>query len=409
MAAVPELLTLAARNVFRQRGRSAMTVLAITLGVAALVLSGGFIKDTVDELADSMIYSQSGHLQVSRAGYREQGGRDLAAWQLPDPEGLREELMALPEVEDVLLRLVFSGLLNNGRTDWAVIAEGVEPAREAALGSYMTIHQGRQLTADDHYAVFLGAGVAEALDVAPRDWVDLMTNTPDGAVNLLEFEVVGTFQTFAKEYDARALRLPLAAARELLGSAGAHLAVLRLARNDDAALVAAQLRAMLSPTEYELRDWRQLNPFYEQTVTLYRQQFGFLVLVILLMIALSVGNAINMSVHERAGELGTLLACGARQRHVFRLIVLESLFLGLLGAGVGVVLGNLLALGISAVGIPMPPPPNSDLGYIALIRQAWWITGLAALVGVLAPVLASLRPARRAARADIAEALRQVV
>jgi len=133
------------------------------------------------------------------------------------------------------------------------------------------------------------------------------------------------------------------------------------------------------------------------------------VLVILLVIALSVGNAINMSVHERAAELGTLLACGARQRHVFRLIVLESALLGLLGAGLGTLLGNLLALGISAVGIPMPPPPNSDLGYIALIRQAWWITGLAALVGVLAPVLAALRPARRAARADIAESLRQAV
>lgn len=404
---MPELLTLAVRNVFRQRGRSVMTVLAITLGVIALVLSGGFIKDTVDELADSMIYSQSGHLQVSRAGYRELGGRDLAAWQLPAPEALRERLLALPEVEDVLLRLVFSGLLNNGRSDWAVVAEGVEPAREAALGSYMTINQGRQLDVDDHYAVLLGAGVAEALDVAPGDWVDLMTNTPDGAVNLLEFEVVGTFQTFAKEYDARALRLPLAAARELLGSEGAHLAVLRLARTPDTPKVAAQLRATLAPETYELRDWRQLNPFYGQTVTLYRQQFGFLVLVILLVIALSVGNAINMSVHERAGEFGTLRACGARPRHVFRLVVLESLLLGLIGASLGVLLGNLLALAISAVGIPMPPPPNSDLGYIALIRQAWWITGLAALVGVLSPVLAAWRPARRVSRADIAESLRQ--
>lgn len=404
-----ELLTLAARNVVRQRGRSAMTLLAITLGVIALVLSGGFIKDTVDELADSMIYSQSGHLQVSRAGYRAQGGRDLAAWQLPAPQALRERLLALPEVEDVLLRLVFSGLLNNGRTDWAVVAEGVEPAREEALGSYITIDRGRQLRADDHYAVLLGAGVAEALDVGPGDWVDLMTNTPDGAVNLLEFEVVGTFQTFAKEYDARTLRLPLAAARELLASDGAHLAVLRLARTDATPVVAQTLRDTLLPEGYELRDWRQLNPFYEQTVTLYQQQFGFLVLVILLMIALSVGNAINMNVHERAAEFGTMMACGARRRQVFRLILLESLLLGLLGAGLGVLLGNLLALGISAVGIPMPPPPNSDLGYIALVRLAWWITGLAALVGVLAPVLAALRPARRTARADIAEALRHAV
>lgn len=406
---MPELFTLALRNVFRQRGRSAMTVLAITLGVIALVLSGGFIKDTIDELADSMIYSQSGHLQVSRAGYREQGGRDLAALQLPEPEVLRAHLLAEPAVEDVLLRLVFPGMLSNGRSDWAVLAEGVEPAREAALGSYVTIHRGRQLAADDHYAVLLGAGVAAALDVAPGDWLDLMATTDDGAVNVLEFELVGTFQTFAKEYDARAVRLPLTAARELLGSEGAHLAVLRLTTTADTGPVVARLRAGGLPEGLELRDWRQLNPFYGQTVTLYQQQFGFLVLVILLVIALSVGNAINMAVHERAAEFGTLQACGAPPRHVFRLILLESLVLGLVGAAAGIVLGNLLALAISAVGIPMPPPPNSDLGYIALIRQAWWITGLAFLVGVLAPVLAALRPARRAARADIAESLRRAV
>ena len=63
-----DLFKLALRNVFRQRGRSAATLSAIVFGVMALILSGGFVKDTIDGLAEAVIYGQSGHLQVSRQG-----------------------------------------------------------------------------------------------------------------------------------------------------------------------------------------------------------------------------------------------------------------------------------------------------------------------------------------------------
>lgn len=419
-----ELLRLALRNTLRQRGRSLMTLFAIAFGVAALVLAGGFVKDTVDELGESMIHSQSGHLQVNRTGYREQGSRDPAAFLMPEAPQLRAQLAALPGVEEAMLRMAFSGLLNNGNTDWAIIGEGVEPAAEARLGTYINIEHGRQLGGQDPYGILIGAGVAQALDLAPGDWVNLLTNTIYGAVNVLEFEVVGTFQTFSKDYDARAVRIPLPAAQELLGDAGAHLAVIRLAQTRDTAAVAAAARAALraigggetalgagegAAPRYEVQDWQQLNPFYRQTVQLYQQQFGFLILVILLMVALSVGNTINMSVYERAAEFGTMQACGTRRRQIFQQIVLESALLGIAGAALGVLLGNALALLISAIGIPMPPPPNSDLDYIALIRTAWWISGTAFAIGTLAPVIAALRPARRASRADIAGALRQGV
>jgi putative ABC transport system permease protein len=402
-----ELLKLAARNVFRQRGRSFMTLGAIVFGVVALILAGGFIKDTVDELGESMIHSQSGHLQVSREGYRQSGSGDTAGYLMRQPERLRGVLGELPGVDEVMLRTVFAGLLNNGRNDWAIVGEGVEPAAEARLGTYINLAQGRQLAAKDRYGMMIGAGVAEALALAPGDWLNLLANTPDGAVNVLEFQVVGIFQTFSKDYDARAVRIPLSAAQELMGDDGVHLAVIRLAQTRDTDAVARLLATQLHGQGYEVFDWKRLNPFYEQTVALYQQQFGFLLAVILLMLALSVGNAVNMNVHERAAEFGTMMACGTVRARVFRLILLESALLGLLGAVIGVAAGNLLALLISAIGIPMPPPPNSDLGYISLIRLSGWVSLAAGLIGVLAPTVAAVRPALRAAREDIADALRQ--
>ena len=67
------------------------------------------------------------------------------------------------------------------------------------------------------------------------------------------------------------------------------------------------------------------------------------------------------------------------------------------------------ALAISSVGIPMPPPPNANLGYTAIIRIVPGDIFAASLVGFFATVLAALMPARRAARLGIVDALRQGV
>lgn len=101
-----------------------------------------------------------------------------------------------------------------------------------------------------------------------------------------------------------------------------------------------------------------------------------------------------------------MLAVGNRSDSVFKLIMVESIFLGAFGAVIGMSLGCLAGLGISAIGIPMPPPPNANLGYTALIRLDPLSVATAGAIGFVATVLATIMPARKAARLDIVEALR---
>ncbi len=401
------ILKLALRNVGRHKGRTTLTLVSIVFGVVALILSGGFIEDTIIETGESMIHSYSGHLQVARKGYSTFGAQSPEKYLIEAPEKLRQTLAGEAGVDDVLLRISFSGLLGNGRSDWAISGEGVEPEREARLGSYITLAAGRQLTAQDRFGMMIGQGVARSLKLKPGDSVTLLVNTAGGAANALEFEVVGVFQTFSKDYDARAIRIPLDAAQELLATTGAHTAVVSLKKTRDTDAVAARLQATLPGAEYEIKTWVELNDFYTQTVTLYQQQFGFLVIIILVMLLLSVSNTVNMGVFERVAEFGTMLALGDRSSRVFRLIVMENLLLGLIGGMIGVGLGIALALQISAIGITMPPPPNADLGYTSHILIVPRYIVLAFTTGLVATVLASLAPARRVSRMEIAEALRQ--
>lgn len=395
------------RNVFRQRTRSAITLMAIAFGVASLVLAGGFVHDTYIQLAEALIHSQFGHVQISRAGFFEKGSRSPDKYAIDQPRPVRQRLEALAEVDDVLARTSFSGLINNGRMDLSIFGEGIEPNRESRLGSYLRIKVGRQLADSDAYGILIGDGVANALKLKPGDQVTLLVSTSGGALNTLDFDVIGVFQSFSKDFDARAVRIPLAAAQTLLGSQGVNTLVLSLKETRVTQAVVNRLRQSLDPKQFEAKAWYELSDFYEKTVDLYERQFGVLRSIILIMVLLSVANSVNMTVMERVGEFGTMMALGDRRRRTFGLIVAESAVLALAGSCIGVVLGSALAAGISAVGIPMPPPPNSDLGYTARIQIVPLELGLAFSVGMVATIAASILPAWRATRTPVVDALRQ--
>jgi putative ABC transport system permease protein len=403
------MLELAFRNIFRHRVRTGITLAAIVFGVVGLILSGGFVQDMFFRLGEVIIRSQTGHAQIAKAGFFTYGSRSPDKFVIAAPEEIRKTVAQWPGVADVLGRVQFSGLLNNGRTDLAIIGEGVEPDREAKLGVYQVITAGRRLADADRHGILVGQGVAEALKLVPGDPVTVLVNTAEGAMNTLDFEVVGVFQSFAKDYDARAVKIPLGAAQELLDARGVNLLVLSLERTRDTAAVVAQARALAASHGLEVKAWSELNDFYEKAVELYDRQFGVLRLIILAMVVLSVVNSVNMSLFERVGEFGTMRAVGDRGRKIFLLVMTEGALLSVIGAVLGVVVGVAVAVAISVIGIPMPPPPNANLGYTAAIRLAPAVIGGAFLTGVLATILASLLPAWRVSRIPVVEALRQNV
>src|SRR6476469_6180738 len=113
----------ALRNVFRHRARSAMTLGAIAFGVVALILSGGFVSDLYRQLGESIIHSQSGHLQVARPALFAQGSRSPEKHRIPNLDAVESALAGLSGVKEIMARLSFVGLMSNGRTDLPIIGE----------------------------------------------------------------------------------------------------------------------------------------------------------------------------------------------------------------------------------------------------------------------------------------------
>jgi putative ABC transport system permease protein len=404
------LFSLAWRNVFRQRARSAATLAAIAIGVAGLILAGGFVQDIFIQLGEAIIHSQTGHIQITREGYREGKSRAPEKYLIENSEALKARIQAAaPGISLTMARLNFAGMLNNGKRDLGIIGEGIEPGAEADIATFMHFVEGRALKSSDLDGIVVGQGVAKSLGLKVGDRITLVMTLSAGAVNTLDFELVGIFQSFSREFDARAVRIPLEAAQSLMDTSGTHLIVAMLEQTEATAAAVETLKRQLSQDGFQITAWYELSDFYEKTVELYDRQFGVLRLIILIMVLLSVVNSVNMTLFERTREFGTMLAVGDRSNSVFKLIMAESLWLGLLGALLGMALGCAAAMGISAIGIPMPPPPNANLGYTALIRIVPSTVVTAGIIGFVAAVLATVLPARRASRLEIVEALRHGV
>ena len=401
------MLKLALRNMMRHRGRTGLTLAVIISGVASIILTGGFVEDVFVQLREATIHSQLGHIQVYRTGYRERGAATPFKYLIDKPADVLQRAGEVGSVATVMARLNFTAMINNGRTDLAVLGEGMEPDKEAKLGTSITIVAGRTLTNADSFGMLLGEGIAHASQLKPGDRATLLVNTIDGALNSVDFDVIGIFRSFSREYDARAVRIGLPAAQELLAARAINAVVISLANTESTDAAAEYLQQHLDPALYEVKTWRELADFYAKTVALYRRQFAVLQAIILIAVLLSVANSVNMSVYERTGEFGTLMALGNRGSQVSRLVIVENLLLGLTGGVAGALVGGLLAAIISSLGIPMPPPPNSEIGYTAVIRATPVDMGIGFTIGIVATVLAAILPAWRVARMPIVDALRQ--
>ncbi len=408
VALLPDVVTLrlALRNVFRQKARTALTLLIIGVGVAGLILSGGFVGYSLETLRESTIHAQLGHLQVYRAGYYAEGKRSPYKYLIERPDDLMAQIKERPEVFDAMERLSFAGILNNGKSDLAILGEGIESDKEAHLGTQIKLVEGRALEAKDSFGIMIGEGVASAAGLKPGDVVTLLLNTQEGALNNLEFTVVGVFQTTSKDYDARAVRISLADAQALLASKAVNSIVVELKQTAQTDAVLAALRTKLDPATFEIKSWLDLADFYDKTSALFKRQFAILQAIILLSVLLGVANSVSMTIFERTGEFGTLMAVGTRRRPLFTLVIIENVIVGLLGSLLGIVIGVLVALLINALQITMPPPPNSNSSYFAGIHIDGAIVLTAFLIGSIATPMMALLPARRISRVAVVDALR---
>ena len=399
-------VNLAIRNLRRNARRTAIAAGTVSAGIIAFLVAGGFIAWIFQDMREATIHSQLGHAQIVRPGFHEKGIADPYAFLLPAAGREQELLTAMPGVVALTPRLVLSGLISHGETTVAFAGEGIDPIREKPISSRIRLLAGRDLGSGEDKSVLLGEGLAASLGAKPGDTVVLLATTANGSASALELTVAGTFAPVAKEYDDSAVRLPIAMARKLMRVDGATSWVVLLGNTRLTAGFVHDARDRLPSRDFEVVPWSELADFYNKTVVLFSKQVTVMKVIIGLIIILTISNTLTMSVMERTAEIGASLAVGVPGTVVMRLFVTEAALIGMLGGTVGVVMGVLLAQLISAIGLPMPPPPGMAHGYLAKILVTPELAIDAFLLAMVTTLIASAFPAWKAGRMNIVDALR---
>jgi putative ABC transport system permease protein len=351
------------RNLFRQRMRTLLTVLGISIGITTVVALGAVtsgLKSTMGELvrgggADFMV-AQAGASDLTFSVVSE---RDVAA--LAARPDVARATGVLIEVADV------------GSNPYFLIL-GYDRAGLAA--ERLPLLSGRLLGAPDE--VLLGAGAAAALSAGPGDEVELERRT---------FRVVGTYRTGEKLRDSGAIA-PLDTLQELASREDVVTAAfVAVAPGREPSSVAARierdfpaLAAIESVDDYaEVDQGVQIMDALTLAISLLAVGIG----------AIGVMNTMIMSVYERTRELGVLRAIGWRGSRILRLIAAESLFLCVLASGVGVAVGVaasravLLVPAVSAFLDPRYP--------LSIFLRALGVGVAVALAGAVYPAVRAIR------------------
>ena len=244
-------VTLALRNLFRNRRRSLFTILAIGLGFAAVNILGGFTEYIFTNLRDSYIYLHAnGHLTIFKAGFLQDGKLNPTRYLLDETEvsAIQETLRRHPEVLVATPQLNISGLLSNGKVSTIFIAAGRVPSdvrniNSQARGMIARLQQfkGKPLQDDVVYGVGLSEGLAEQFKFDLGSNPVAMSSTISGQVNALDAQVFQLFHSPNEALEDKLMIVPLKFAQALYDTTSIDRIVVLLDRTELAEPMRAEL------------------------------------------------------------------------------------------------------------------------------------------------------------------------
>jgi putative ABC transport system permease protein len=408
-------IRLASRNILRNKRRSLVTLLAISVGFAAISLFRGYTSNMYSGLKIMAIRGEGlGHLTIFKAGWLEKGKLDPDKYMFSKEEIEKISKLVTDEREVVLAtpQINLAGIVTNGTVSTIFIAQGVVPQDDRTIkGDWAEFRpiQGEGLSEKTPYGVEMAQDLARFLSLQPGSDGVVMAPTLSGQMNALDVHISGVYDTGSDATNDKYMRLSFGFAQSLLDTEKADRIVVLLKDTEKTEKMRALLMARLTSAGIacEIRTWNELSLFYSKVRGMMDTMFLFIFCIVLVIVVMSTVNTMGMAVMERTREIGTLRALGLKRRGVSFLFAMEGGLLGLLGSLIGVALHTAVWAIIRGVrptytpaGVSNPVPLM-----VSFVPDALFLLALCLIVLSL---LAAIIPARGAARQNIVNALGHV-
>lgn len=348
------------KGLMRDRQRSLLPVIIVTLGVMLTVLGQSWITGIMGDIVDFNARFSTGHVKVMSRAYQEnidQLPNDLA---LLNSESFVTELnQKYPDMTWVE-RISFGGLLDapdeNGETKEQGPAAGMavdllsEESNETERLNLQNILQSGTLPSSSD-EIILSEDFATNLHVQPGDQVTLITSTMYGAMSITNFTVCGTIKFGVGALDRGGIIADISGIRNALDMEDATGEILgyfnkRDYEDEKATALSAAFNAeysdasdQFSPVMVPLRNQNNLSGM----IDIIGYMSGIIISIFIMAMAIVLWNAGLLGGLRRYGEMGLRLAIGEHKGHIYRSLISESLVIGIAGSVTGTIVGLFFA------------------------------------------------------------------
>lgn len=403
------IFIMAWRNIWRNKMRSIVIILSITIGlfagIAVLALYKGMMKSRVRTVIDAEV----GHLQLHDSSFKKDYEPGFVL--LNGAEVVRS-IISIPGVKLVAPKSITNGMLGTTTGSAGVQINGVIPGLEYEVSQLKKkIVEGKEFDSSRRNEIIIGKKLSKRMKLKVGSKLVLTFTDTSGSIVSGAFKVAAIYQSDNAPLDERNVYVNLHDLGSLLTTGDAFHEIVVLLQNDEKTdEIKNQLQQKFPDLQVET--WKEISPETDLLVKTTNQYSYIIMVIIMFALAFGIINTMLMAILERTKEIGMMVALGTSKLKVFLLVLAETFFLTLAGTPIGLLVGwlassyfNKNGLDLSGMGREM----MSSFGFGTMIYPEFptdKLVGVMLIVFVTAFV-SCLFPAMKALRLQPVEALRR--
>lgn len=402
------------RNLWRRKRRTYITCFSIGFGVLLSVTFTGTGDYGYTKMIDTSAIMGLGHVTVYPQGYNETPSLDK---RLLDTDKIRDRILEIPEVTNAIVRIMGQAMLASANKSIGGVFFGINPDLEQEGQNLFisSIKEGELFSDTTGRGAVIGKKIAKKLNIGIGKKFVYTTTDVDGEIVSEMARVTGIFEVGMDEVDGSVILLPIDRTRKSLnyGSNDATLVSVIIEDQREAEEIRDKIAGEIGNPDREVLDWKQTQSEVAGIITLDKSGNYIIQVLIGFLIAAGILNTLLMSVMEREREFGIMMAVGLSPLTLFRLVIMESIWLGILGVIVGAIITTpwyyyLYNIGIDFSGMIGDDYSASGVLIDPLLKiRLFKESAIAILSGVFTlTILSGLYPAWRAGRIPPVESIK---
>lgn len=394
---------------FRNKRRTFIAGTAIGIGLAALIFSDALIIGMKENMIHTATASFMGEGQIHAEGFRET--RDVKD-TIHHPDSILSLLGDDPWVVDFAPRIMTPAMISAPATMSSIVLWGIDPGREKKLSQIDdALIEGEYVGDSTWGGLVIGYELAELLEVGEGERIVVTVSRPGGGLSQELFRVRGIYRFNSQELDQGMAFADISKVRDMLGLPNGALHEIAFTLNNDeiAGDSSHAFWEKYSAGPNRAVGWTELIPQFAAVLDMTDLSMWLLGFVLFGVVSLGIVNTLFMSLYDRMFEFGVLRAVGTRPRNVWTLIFFEAGALAIISSVLGIVVGFLVTLLFSRLGIDYRGIEFSGVTIQQLIypqlRLGQFIFYPMAVIGLT--LLVGMYPATYAAKLGPADAMRR--